>query len=192
MPCGAVMPKKHRQKLVTATFRLPLAVARKVKRQDIEREPEARKAVDVEFNKLATQSHPDGKGNGVCDIKTVREKRDVRWEANKLGIVVFFAMIAKLCFQKGSELEDGHPGKVYKGRHVLLGDQVIDNQFDHARFRELGSSPPSMMASRVIDAIRRLLHSYTAVHWRRTRQRSAHMGISAKASVAKRVGRQAH
>ena len=55
------------------------------------------------------------------------ETRDVRWEANKLGIVVTFAMIAELCFQEGSELEDGHPGKVYKGRHVLLGDQVIDN-----------------------------------------------------------------
>ena len=32
MPCGPVTTKKHRQKLVTATYRLPLAVARKVKR----------------------------------------------------------------------------------------------------------------------------------------------------------------
>ena len=84
--------------------------------------------------------------------KSVREKHDVRWEANKLGIVVFFAMIAELCFQKGSELEAVDPGQVYKGRHILLGDQVADNQFDTAQFQELGSSPPSMMASRVIDA----------------------------------------
>ena len=146
------MPYKHREKLVADTFHFPLAVARKVKRQEIEREPKAREAVDTEFNKLATQSHPDGKGHGLWAIKIVREKRDVRWEANKMGIVVFFAMIAELCFQKGSELEDGHPGKVYKGRHVLLGDQVVDNQFDHAQFQELGRSLPSMMASRVIDA----------------------------------------
>ena len=61
-------------------------------------------------------------------------------------------MIAELCFQKGSELEAVDPGQVYKGRHILLGDQVADNQFDTAQFQELGSSPPSMMASRVIDA----------------------------------------
>ncbi len=154
-PCqmkDPTVPNKHRQNLVTSTDSLPLAVARKVKRQEIEREPKARAAVDLEFQKLATQSHPDGKGHGVWDIKSVREKRDVRWEANKANIVVFFAMIAELCFQKGSELEDGHPGKVYKGRHVLLGDQVVCNEFDTAQFQELGSSPPSMMASRVIDA----------------------------------------
>jgi hypothetical protein len=59
MPCGPVTPKKHRQKLNTASYRLPLAVARKVKRQEIEREPEARKAVDKEYNKLSDMVHPD-------------------------------------------------------------------------------------------------------------------------------------
>ncbi len=98
MPCSTKDPKvqKLRVKLVTDAYHLPLAVARKVKRQEIESKPKAREAVDIEFNKLATQSHPDGKGNGVWDIKTVREKRDVRWEANKIGVVVLFAMIAKL------------------------------------------------------------------------------------------------
>ena len=31
-------------------------------------------------------------------------------------------------------------------------DQVKDGQFDAAQFQELGSSPPTMMASRVVDA----------------------------------------
>ena len=135
MPCGPVTTKKHRQKLATASYRLPLAVARKVKRQEIEREPEARKAVDKEFYKLNDMPHPDHKGVGVWDIQSVREKSDVRWEASQAGLCVFFAMIAELCFQKGSELSPGDPGQVYKGRHVLLGDQVVDNQFDHAQFQ---------------------------------------------------------
>ncbi len=39
------VPYKHREKPVTDTYHLPLAVARKVKRQEIEREPKAREAV---------------------------------------------------------------------------------------------------------------------------------------------------
>ena len=147
MPCGPVTPKKHREKLVAPNFRLPLAVARKVAKSEIEREPAARIAVDKEFTKLATMEHPDKKGIGVWDINSVREKSDVRKEATSAGLVVFFAMIAELCFQKGAELLKGDPGQVYKGRHVLLGDQVVDNNFDTAQFQELGSSPPTMMAS---------------------------------------------
>ena len=41
--------------------------------------------------------------------------------------------------------------RVYKGRHVLLGDQVKDGQFDAAEFQDLGSAPPTMMAARIID-----------------------------------------
>ncbi len=52
----------------TDTYHLPLAIARKVKRHEVELEPKAREAVDKEFNKLATQFHPDGKGCGVWDI----------------------------------------------------------------------------------------------------------------------------
>ena len=72
---------------------MPLAVARKVAKAEIDREPEARAAVDKEFAKLSSMKHPDGKGEGVWDINSVREKADVRKEANAAGIVVFFAMI---------------------------------------------------------------------------------------------------
>ena len=85
-------------------------------------------------------------------MSSVREKRDVRREAERFGLTVFFALLAELCFQKGSELPKGDPGQVYKGRHVLLGDQVKDGQFDAAQFQDLGSAPPTMMAGRVVDA----------------------------------------
>ena len=84
-------------------------------------------------------------------MSSVRERSDVRREADKLGLTVFFAMLAELCFLKGSELPVGDPGRVYKGRHVLLGDQVKDGQFDAAEFQDLGSAPPTMMAARIID-----------------------------------------
>ena len=66
-------------------------------------------------------------------------------------MTVFFAMLAELCFLKGSELPLGDPNRVYKGRHVLLGDQVKDGQFEAAEFQDLGSAPPTMMAARIID-----------------------------------------
>ena len=89
MPCEPVTPQIHREKMSSPDFHLPLAVARKVTKSEIEREPEARVAVDKEFTKLATMKHPDGKGVGVWDINSVREKADVRKEANPLGFCVF-------------------------------------------------------------------------------------------------------
>ena len=131
---------------------MPLAVARKVGRKEVESVPEARAAVDKEYDKLLNAPHPDGKGKGVWDMDSVKEKKTVKQEAERLGLTVFFALLAELCFQKGSELVAGDPGQVYKGRHVLLGDQVKDGQFDAAQFQDLGSAPPTMMAAKVVDA----------------------------------------
>ena len=64
-----------------------------------------------------------------------------------------FGQVAELCFQKGSELDDGDPLKVYKGRHAFLGDQGEDQYFDYAIFRDLGSAPPTMEAGRAVDAL---------------------------------------
>ena len=40
-----------------------------------------------------------------------------------------------------------------KGRSVLLGDNVKDQDFSWAEFCELGSSPPSMEAAKALDAM---------------------------------------
>ncbi len=44
-----------------------------------------------------------------------------------------------------------------KGRAVLLGDNVRDQDFSWAELCELGSSPPSMEAARALDAMGSLL-----------------------------------
>ena len=118
MPCEPSCTIVHRPKLTYYNFHLPLAVARKVGRKEVEAVPEARAAVDKEYDKLLNAPHPDGKGKGVWAMETVKEKREVKREAERLGLTVFFAMLAELCFQKGSELVAGDPGQVYKGRHV--------------------------------------------------------------------------
>ena len=55
--------------------------------------------------------------------------------------------------KKGSELEPGHPERKMKGRSVLLGDTVKDQDFSWAEFCELGSSPPSIEAAKALDAM---------------------------------------
>ena len=57
-----------------------------------------------------------------------------------------------MCVEKGSELPLGHPERKYKGRAVLQGDQVKDQNWEDALFQDLGSSPAAMEASRAADA----------------------------------------
>ena len=74
-------------------------------------------------------------------------------DARQEGKMAHFGSIAELCFEKGSELDEGDPNRKYKGRHVFLGDQVKDQNFDWAEFEQLGSSPPSFEAAKAVDAL---------------------------------------
>ena len=55
--------------------------------------------------------------------------------------------------KKGSELPEGDPQRKFKGRHVFLGDQVKDQDFQNAEFEQLGSSPPTFESARAVDAL---------------------------------------
>ena len=57
----------------------------------------------------------------------------------------------EICSQRGSELPKGHPDQKCKGRSVFQGNKVSDENDDHAIFAELGSSPASMEAAKIID-----------------------------------------
>ena len=54
--------------------------------------------------------------------------------------------------EKGSELPEGHVDRKFKGRAVLQGDQVRDQNWEAALFQDLSSSPAAMEASRAADA----------------------------------------
>jgi len=58
-----------------------------------------------------------------------------------------------MVFSKNAELPIGHPDRKFKGRDVFLGDNVKDQDFNYAIFEDLGSAPPTMEASRALDAV---------------------------------------
>ena len=47
----------------------------------------------------------------------------------------------------------GHKARVYKGRAVLLGDNVKDEDFNWAQFQELSSAPAQLESINVINAV---------------------------------------
>ena len=73
--------------------------------------PEGRAAVDKEFEKL--EKIP------ALDTNKVKEREDVKREAERNGITVHFANLMALCFIKNAELEKAL--QKYKGRLVLRG-----------------------------------------------------------------------
>ncbi len=90
--------------------------------------------MEEECRKVEVEPWQDRKGKGVWNIKSVRSAREVRKEAIAKGTVAHFGRLAEMCFEKGSELPDGHKDGKYKGRDVFLGDQVKDQNFDYAEF----------------------------------------------------------
>ena len=73
-------------------------------------------------------------------------------QARKEGKHVYVGNLLELVTQKHSELDDGDPNKVYKGRIVYRGDDIRDEFYDHALFGDIASAPSSMAASKVCDA----------------------------------------
>ena len=70
----------------------------------------------------------------------MEEMASVKHRARAANITMHFGIIFGICV---SELPAGHPGKKYKGRFVFRGNDVRDQNWEHAIFQELGSSPGS-------------------------------------------------
>ena len=61
-------------------------------------------------------------------------------------------MVYGIIGEKGSELPPGDPRRKYKGRAVLLGNKVYNQDYQEATFAELGSAPTTLEGSRIVDA----------------------------------------
>ena len=136
----------------------PVMVAKKVPKSQW-KEPAVAKAFADELEKLmnipwpkCSVKNPTGKGKGVWDISKVREKRQVIDDARRKGEKVHIGYICPLCYEKGSELPDGHSDKKLRARTVFLGNQVMDEYFQEAEMEGLGSAPPAMSDARAIQA----------------------------------------
>ena len=108
---------------------------------EVDRTPDAKAAMDKEWKKL--------KGCWLED--KVREFPDMQREAQHQKRKMHIGRIFEICSQKGSELPKGHPDQKWKGRSVFQGNKVSDENDDHAIFAELGSSPASVEAAKIID-----------------------------------------
>jgi hypothetical protein len=147
---GANAREPHRERYV---WHPPGCSARKLSKKEMASCPRARKALDAEWEKLRFLKRPDpGKGVGAWDEGNVREASSVREEARLAGKTVHFGRPVELCHEKGSELDVGDPEKM-KGRSVLLGDNIKDQDFSWAEICELGSSPTSIEAAKAPDAM---------------------------------------
>ena len=61
------------------------------------------------------------------------------------------AKMFEICVVKGAELDDKDPRKTFKGRAVLDGSWVKDENYDVVLFNEMGSSPATMQAGKAVD-----------------------------------------
>ena len=67
---------------------------------------------------------------GVYDFSVVREYDDFVAEAKREGKEVHMARVHGICVEKNYQLPKGSPGRKFKGRGVLLGNQVKNQHWE--------------------------------------------------------------
>ena len=153
LPCMPTVPHspQHREKVAThfpvdeeEMYALMALVARPVNQKELNSNPEAQKSLDVEWEKFVKKR--------AWMIESVREWDDVRAEAKRKGKKVHVGKVFEICVEKGSELPKGSPLRKSRGRTVFQGNHVQDENPSAALFSELGSSPATMEAGKVLDA----------------------------------------
>ena len=114
--------------------------------------PKAKAAVDKEWNDLIEGSRRTGP---AFDFKSVRPRREVIAEAQETGKKKHFATVMDFGHENNSEMMLRDDQKVYKGRVVLRGDNVKEEDGFYALFSEQGSSSSQLEAGKAMDAISR-------------------------------------
>ena len=146
MPCTSAPNNIHRTKVPPGGLGGKLfnaMVSRPVGRAEIDSNPKAKEAMLKEWKGLRDQE--------VFDFSMVREYNDVVAEAKKNEKEVHMARVHGICVEKNYQLPEGNPGRKFKGRGVLLGNQVKNQHWEAAFFQDLGNSPASFEASRWAD-----------------------------------------
>jgi hypothetical protein len=135
------LPPKHREKNTDMPWNC--CVARPVYKEEIRRSAGARKALRKEWDRLRL-------------INTWREDLVEEWDAvkaraKKAHTPVHVGVVLQICVEKDSETEKPERERKCKGRVVFRGNDVVDEHWDVAMFRELGSAPATMVAAKACD-----------------------------------------
>ena len=134
----------HRDHVPDFSYPFNLLVAEPVSKTQRAKIPKAQEACDAEWLKLLKRD--------TWDPYSVKEWNFVATQARDSGKKVHVARLFEICVVKGAELDDSDSRKKYKGRAVLDGSWVKDENYDVALFNEMGSSPANMQAGKAVDA----------------------------------------
>ena len=146
MPCTHFVKDDHRERLGSSLMGSIVGsalVARPVGRKEMLNDPEALESMMKEWKGQWSA--------GVYDFKVVREYDDVLKEASNKGEEIHMARVHGICVEKHSELPKEDKRRKFKGRGVLLGNQVKNQNLEAAFFQDLGNSPASFESSRWAD-----------------------------------------
>ena len=146
MPCTSTSNNVHRAKIPAEGLGGKLfnaMVSRPVGRAEIGSSPKAKEAMLKEWKGLRDQ--------GVFDFSMVREYDEVVAEAKKNKKEIHMARVHGIRVEKNYQPPEGNPGGNFKGRGVLLGNQVKNQHCEAAFFQDLGNSPASFEASQWAD-----------------------------------------
>jgi hypothetical protein len=133
---------EHREK--DFCFFPSAAVCRPVTKKEMMECPAAHKAIQQEWDRLRARKS--------WDEEHPREWSDVAREARESGEEVHVGMRFGFVVEKNTDLPTGDPRRKFKGRVVFQGNNVKNQNWENAVFSDLGSSPSSMEAGRLVDA----------------------------------------
>ena len=124
MPCIHRIKDDHRERLgdsFMGNMFVNALVSRPVGRKDMLSDPEALESMMKEWKGQWSA--------GVYDFEQVREYDDVIREASKKGEEIHMARVHGICVEKHLELPKEDKRRKFKGRGVLLGNQVKNQNY---------------------------------------------------------------
>ena len=149
MPCintGKV--DEHRNKITDQQLPFPAAVSRPVSRKEMLENPEALKNMRDERSGLTEQGTFEF---GTAKNPLIYEYDAIRYEGKKNDEEIHFGRVHGIMVEKHWQLPKEDPRRKFKGRAVLLGNKVTNQNIESAFFQDLGNSPATFEAARWAD-----------------------------------------
>ena len=149
MPCintGRV--DEHRNRITEQQLPFPAAVSRPVSRKEMLENPEALKKMRDEWSGLTEQGTFEF---GTAKNPLIYEYDAIRHEGKKNNEEIHFGRVHGIMVEKHWQLPKEDPRRKFKGRAVLLGNKVTNQNIEAAFFQDLGNSPATFEAARWAD-----------------------------------------
>lgn len=127
---------------ITPLAFMNVCVARPVTRKESSGNAKAKAAMDKEWGNLVKKT--------TWPYEKVMEWSEVARLARAGNRVIHLVRIAGIMVEKGAEVAENNPNRKFKYL-VVLGNDVIDQNWEAAMFPDLGSAPASMEASKAVD-----------------------------------------